>query len=189
MRLLIVRHGETEDNILRKVQGQTHGKLTQNGLQQAEKVALRLADEKIDIIISSDLLRALKTAEIISKYHKQTNLIIDKQLREGNFGELTGVSLDLFKDGKLFENKQGELVEDIFLRADKFLNDIIKKYSNQTVLIVTHRGIAKAIIAKLTGQTAKEIYKTTRLDNTSVTEFEIIDNKVELKFINCTKHL
>jgi len=56
-RLIFVRHGETEENKAKIVQGQKHGKLSEEGLEQAKKVAERLKDEKIDFIYSSDLDR------------------------------------------------------------------------------------------------------------------------------------
>ncbi len=82
MKLLITRHGETKENVKGIVQGHLHGNLTEKGIHQAEKLALRLKNEKIDHIYSSDLRRAADTAKLIAKYHPDTPLEFVKELRE-----------------------------------------------------------------------------------------------------------
>ena len=63
MRLLITRHGETEENVNGVIQGHLPGKLSKLGLEQIKKIANRLKDEKIDYIYSSDLDRSSETAK------------------------------------------------------------------------------------------------------------------------------
>ena len=67
MKLILTRHGETVDNIKGILQGQNPGKLSENGIQQAKQLALRLKNENIDAIYSSDLARAADTAKEIYK--------------------------------------------------------------------------------------------------------------------------
>ena len=62
-----MRHGETVDNVNKIMQGQTHGRLTLNGIEQAHELGRKLRGEKIDVFISSDLQRAVETLEIIKK--------------------------------------------------------------------------------------------------------------------------
>jgi broad specificity phosphatase PhoE len=69
MRLILTRHGETEENKLGIVQGHMQGTLSKEGIHQAEKLAERLRKEKIDAIFSSDLKRAVDTSKIILSYH------------------------------------------------------------------------------------------------------------------------
>ena len=72
-RLLLVRHGETVDNVNKIMQGQTHGRLTLNGIEQAHELGRQLRGEHIDVFLSSDLARAVETLEIIKKEtHPQT---------------------------------------------------------------------------------------------------------------------
>ncbi len=68
MKLFVVRHGETDWNVERRLQGQTDIELNENGIRQANKLKQDLNDKdcNIDLIISSPLKRAKKTAEIIS---------------------------------------------------------------------------------------------------------------------------
>ena len=83
MRLILTRHGETEENVAGISQGQLlPGKLTDKGIEQAKKLASRLKDEKVDAIYSSDLARSADTAKIIAKYHSKVKFHLAKELRE-----------------------------------------------------------------------------------------------------------
>ncbi|MFW5852855.1 MAG: histidine phosphatase family protein, partial [Nanoarchaeota archaeon] len=90
MKLIIVRHGETFENISGICQGQSDGTLSDKGKLQAKKVAERLKDEKIDALYSSDLQRTVDTANEILRYHPKIELKKDKLLRERYFGEFEG---------------------------------------------------------------------------------------------------
>ena len=70
-RLLLVRHGETVDNVNKIMQGQTHGRLTLNGIEQAHELGRQLRGEHIDVFLSSDLARAVETLEIIKQEKDQ----------------------------------------------------------------------------------------------------------------------
>lgn len=85
-----VRHGETEWNRLRKIQGQTDIPLNETGKQQAALAADRLVHETWDGIYASDLARARQTAEIISDRLGVKILGLDARLRERGFGSLEG---------------------------------------------------------------------------------------------------
>ena len=87
MKLIITRHGETEENVAGVVMWHLPWKLTKIGISQAKKVALRLQNEKIDYIYSSDLARAADTAKEIAQYHPNTPFELTKQLREMDLWE------------------------------------------------------------------------------------------------------
>ncbi len=98
-RLLLVRHGETVDNVNKIMQGQTHGRLTLNGIEQAHELGRQLRGEHIDVFLSSDLARAVETLEIIKKEtHPQTPPVKGKThpltppVREGSEMPLGGSS-------------------------------------------------------------------------------------------------
>ena len=67
--LYLVRHGETVDNANHIMQGQTQGKLNEQGIKQAEELADRLKVEPIDAFVSSDLQRSIHTCELIAAPH------------------------------------------------------------------------------------------------------------------------
>ena len=89
--LLLIRHGETVDNVRQIMQGQTHGELNERGVEQARSVAERLAAERIDAVVASDLRRAIQTAEIIAAPHGLP-VLTTPLLRERDWGSFTVVS-------------------------------------------------------------------------------------------------
>src|SRR5690606_30559966 len=90
MKLIITRHGETEENVAGILQGHLPGKLSARGIEQAKKLALRLQNDKIDFIYSSDLDRAADTAKEIAQYHPNAKIEFVENLRERNLGEFQG---------------------------------------------------------------------------------------------------
>jgi broad specificity phosphatase PhoE len=196
MKLIIIRHGETEDNIAGIFQGHLPGKLSHNGIEQAKKVALRLKVEQIDYIYSSDLKRATDTAKEIAKFHKNTPIEFTEKIRERNLGEFQGKKKSDFgwdaKDQRAtkLQPKNGETMEDVYGRAKNFLQAIIPKHKNNTILFVCHGGVGKAIIAYLTGKDHSEIKTISNLSNASISIFEIDENKNhEIIKYNDTNHL
>ena len=91
VKIILVRHGETEWNKVKRIQGSASDTpLNEIGKAQAERVALRLKNEKIQAIYSSPLQRALHTAQAIARYH-QLEVNQTPSLKEINVGELEGV--------------------------------------------------------------------------------------------------
>ena len=91
--IYIIRHGQTDWNIEHRTQGQTDIALNTNGIKQAELITEKIANSKIDSIISSDLKRAYMTAQIINKKFNK-KIETDKRLREFCFGTLEGIIRD-----------------------------------------------------------------------------------------------
>ena len=91
--IYLIRHGQTNWNAERKIQGQTDIPLNQIGQQQAKDVSEEISKLKIDKIFSSDLLRARETAEIINE-KIGAKIEYDKRLREVNYGNYEGIHVD-----------------------------------------------------------------------------------------------
>ena len=123
MKLIVVRHGETEENLKGQMQGHIPGKLTQKGIEQAKKLALRLKDKKIDVIYSSDLARASDNSKIIAEKHPDTPLIFTEKLREISRGEWEGktakeLGFENYPKGKFWPlPKDGESHEELGKRV------------------------------------------------------------------------
>ena len=196
MRLIITRHGETEENLAGVLQGHLPGKLSALGIEQAKKVALRLKDEKIDFIFSSDLARAFDTAKEIAKYHPNAPLKCVKNLRERDYGEFQGKkerdfnwNVENYKVTSI-QQKTVETLEELYHRAESFLHKIIPKHHQDTILFVGHNGINKALIAIITSKKKEEIQKIDNQHNTSINIFELGEDKShKVLCLNCTKHL
>lgn len=165
--LYLVRHGETEDNVRQIMQGQTQGELTEHGREQARQVADRLASKPIDAIVSSDLQRAVQTAEIIAEPHglpiNQTTL-----LRERDWGGFTGRFIPDLKDEVWPEDI--ESLDCLLERAQRFLDYITINYVNQTVIAVGHGIINKAVLAVYAHCSMREVQ---RMMNAEVRELHL----------------
>lgn len=94
MKIYLVRHGETEWNVLRRVQGSMDAPLTENGIQQAKNVAKRLAKVDFAAAFASPQMRAYRTAEKIVAEHPTITLQKEPSLREFSFGDWEGHKLD-----------------------------------------------------------------------------------------------
>jgi len=142
--LYLVRHGETVDNARMVMQGQVQGCLNERGEQQARQVAERLATEKIDAVIASDLHRAIQTADIIAVPHglpvRTTPL-----LRERDWGSFTGRYIPDLKNEVWPDDVESEA--DLLSRARSFLIYITATYPGKKVIAVGHGIINKAILA------------------------------------------
>lgn len=90
---VVIRHGETEWNVANRVQGHGDSRLTAAGRAQARALAQRLAGERFDLLVSSDLGRALETARPLAEASGH-GIRRDARLRERNFGEGEGLSYD-----------------------------------------------------------------------------------------------
>ncbi len=188
MRLIITRHGETEENKAGIKQGHLPGTLSELGVRQAEKLAERLKDEKIDLIISSDLARALDTAKIIAKFHPDVDLILNEKLRERYFGKFQGKTKKEFgipshlPVSDFAGDDDIESDKDFFSRGGDLIREVIGR-PEENILLIGHGGIIKSIIGNLLGiENLKEIEG---LKNTSVSIFEY----GEMKLLNCVRHL
>ena len=187
--IYIIRHGQTDWNIEHRTQGQTDIALNTNGIKQAELITEKIANFKIDSIISSDLKRAYMTAQIINKKFNKT-IETDKRLREFCFGTLEGIIRDKitqetwkdFNDNP--KHYKAETKEEVFDRIKSFINDLKIININQNTLVVTHGGPIRMIKYYLdNGDNFNEKkylaeYMTLKINNLDVF---IIDEKMNLK--------
>ena len=187
--IYIIRHGQTDWNIEHRTQGHTDIALNKNGIEQAGLITQKIANLKIDNVISSDLKRAYMTAQIINKNFNK-NIKTDKRLREFCFGTLEGITRDKItqeiwddfnKNPKQFN---AETKEEIFNRIKSFIDDIKSNNINKNTLVVTHGGPIRMIKYYLdNGDNFNDKkylaeYLTLKINNLDVF---IIDEKMNLK--------
>jgi broad specificity phosphatase PhoE len=195
MKLIITRHGETEENLHGIIQGHLPGKLSEKGIDQAKKVAQRLKDEKLDFIYSSDLERAASTAREIAKFHPDIPVVFVQDLRERFLGAWQGEKMKVLgfsgNTGILeFSPADGETIEALYTRADNFIKRLLSKHKKSTILCVGHDGICKAMIGVLTGKTPAKIISIKNLHNTAVSVIETDGEKnYRIEVFNCIAHL
>lgn len=188
MKLILVRHGETIENIKGICQSHLPGTLSKLGIEQAKKLALRLKHEKIDAIYSRDLARAADTAKIIAKYHSQVPLHFVKELRERDHKHFAGKKIDEIDRDKF--DSESEPWSQMQTRIKKILDKAYEKYPNSTVLFVGHGAINMALTSVILNKPPKEIDKIDIPPNTAVSIFEIREDKNhKVHLLNCVKHL
>ncbi len=162
-KIFIVRHGETDWNKEGKIQGSTDTELNNTGKKQAQQMAKILNIKSIDLVISSPLKRAYKTAQIISKNDKP--IITEFDLREREFGSIEGSSyedlklhyyklnggktsenekFDLFKSFELFDDV--ETKDSVKHRAKKAVSRYVENNKGKNLLFVTHGAVIKTLL-------------------------------------------
>lgn len=163
--MYIVRHGETDWNARKLVQGQTDIPLNKSGEKQAKALGENLKNIIFDAVYSSDLVRAKRTAELIT-IEKKLAVETSKLLRERRFGKLEGKSrIELDKIHKIWNEldkiqkvkykpfSSYETDEECVSRLITFIREIAASYLNKKVLIVSHGGVMRALLNHLSEKT------------------------------------
>ena len=159
--LYLVRHGETVDNVNQIMQGQTQGRLTENGIRQAEEVRDQMASEEFSAIIASDLKRSVDTARIIAEPH-HLEVVQTPLLRERDWGGFTGRYIPELK-GEVWPDDI-ETLENLLSRAGEFIAYVKKTYPGKKVLAVGHGIVNKAIQAVYYGKQMSEVQRMTNAE-------------------------
>ncbi len=145
MKVLIIRHGQTDWNIKRLLQGTIDIELNEVGISQATEAKKALADVHIDLAVCSPLKRARKTAEIILE-DRDVPIIYDERITERKFGKAEGLNMDEIGFGETwsFGVKQKfegmESPEELTARVGSLFDELYEKYPDKTILVVTHGG-------------------------------------------------
>ncbi len=156
--LYLVRHGETEWNVKRLIQGHKDIPLNEKGKQQAIKLARQLRNIRFDAIYSSDLKRTSETAELIG-IERNLKIITSKSLRERDFGSFAGRSfgkekniMKLINNLKLALESETRGIENdknLMERFVGFMEKISKENFGKTILVVSHAGPMRTFLIRL----------------------------------------
>jgi phosphoserine phosphatase len=201
MAFYLIRHGETEWNHSKKIQGWKDVDLNDRGLLQAEKLAIFLKNHKIDYIYASDLKRAYKTSLIFSQ-HVHHEIISDPFLREINFGDWEGKTWkeiqheyhEFFESGGLNQLDlavhHGESLISFKKRVVDHFLDLVKRHPDEEVFIFTHGGNIKMILVELLN-IPLQADNSLAIDNASITIIKrnSLSNQLEVLSSNDTSHL
>lgn len=146
MKVYIVRHGEVPHNALKQYNNGNED-LNENWIRQANELKEKIKNINYDIIISSPLLRAKHTAQIINVNNKK--ILINDKLKERDPGDLSGKPLTVTNRDEYWNYNTtirygtSENIRGFFKRIYNFLEDL-KKEDYESVLIVVHSGVSKA---------------------------------------------
>ncbi len=181
--IYLVRHGETEWNVKKIIQGITDVPLNKKGEAQAKELAEKLTHVKFDEVFSSDLIRAKRTAEIIT-LEKKLAVKTTKALRERYYGDFEGKSYikynqeiaNLLKSYSTAAiNKKSvkglETDEEMMNRLIPFLREVAVGYIGKTVLLLAHGGIMRSFLIHL-GFATYETLPSGSIDNLAFVELK-----------------
>ncbi|GKS56896.1 alpha-ribazole phosphatase [Nitrospira sp.] len=178
--LLLVRHGETDWNRSGQIMGQHPVPLNERGRRQASDLALRLRDQPIGALYSSPVARAIQTAEFLAASRE---LVIreDPRLREIEVGDWAGRfwrDLDHEPVRRYWYARPndarfpgGETLAEVQARAAAAMTDALFERDRETVLVVTHGDVLRALVAHLLGLPLTAIH-VFRFDHASLTRLE-----------------
>lgn len=171
--IYFVRHGQTEWNKNGIIQGHMDIELNNEGKKQAQIVKEKLQDIKFDKVFSSPLKRAKETAEII--YDQE--IVIDNRLIERYNGELEGklkTEIKVFPDfNDPNDTRFGiESLNNFKDRINSFLDEIVKKYKDKNILVVTHAGVCLYVRCYFEGEPDGNLNEKYKLQNCEILSYE-----------------
>lgn len=197
MKLYIIRHGETDWNKERRLQGQSDTMLNEYGIELARITSEALRDVSFDHIFSSPLKRAYRTAEII-RGERNIPIVTDDRLKEIGFGINEGVRSELItKDFHYFFDapekyvpaEGGETYEQLCARSRDFIDEVLVPLSvkepDSTVLVTAHGALNKSMMIYLNHLEIKNMWDGVFQKNCCVNIFDI--NGTDFKMLQEAK--
>jgi broad specificity phosphatase PhoE len=177
---VLVRHGATEWNADKRAQGQADVALSRKGREQALETAGRLAGLPVDAVYSSDLSRAVETAEAIAKMHG-LDVAMDPAFREIDQGEWTGLPVaeiqqrwpELWGAARHYNARPGgESPQQVRRRALEGLRRVVERHPHGTVVIASHGGTIRWLSAEVLGYDDRASARLRGLSNGGVVSFD-----------------
>jgi broad specificity phosphatase PhoE len=162
MKVYFATHATSKDNEAKIASGWKDVGLSELGVKQAKELGERFKNIKINLICCSDLKRAADTVKIA--FGDKYPVIVDKRLRELNYGDFTGKPADQVGYMKKERIKQpftnGESYEQAMVRVHEFYKELKEKHPGKTVLVVGHRATQFGLDTLTNGKTLEECLRT-----------------------------
>ena len=200
-RLVITRHGQSIANAERRFAGQSNFDLSDMGKAQAELISQYIcANEKIDVIYSSDLLRAYNTAMPTAK-RLGLEIIPTTELREINAGEWEGltaaeIAVEFEEEFSVWMNDYansrctgGESTAEVYDRVIAIVKRLAEKHDGQTLMLSTHATMVRALCAYALGLTADRTGEIPFTHNASINIFTYDNGRLIPERTNIVEHL
>ena len=162
-RICIIRHGETDWNVEKRIQGHTDIPLNENGRAQAMAMAFNAAHQRFQAIYSSDLARAQETAWVLAQ-REGLDVKLLPQLRERHFGVFQGITAAegaelhpaayayyVARDLE-YDFETGESLRGFAERVSEGIDWLLRHHSGQTIAAVSHSGVLDVVYRRATGR-------------------------------------
>ena len=202
-KILLIRHGETAWNAVRRLQGHTDIALNEEGLRQADALARALADEPIEAVVASDLQRAMQTAQAVAALH-DLPLHTDAELRERCYGGFEGL---LYSDIErrypaeyaLWQardidavmpsgERDAESFRQFYSRSVDAIVGWAERHAGQTVVVVAHGGVLECAYRAAVGMSL-DSPRDFQVKNASINRFTVAGGKLSLDSWGEVEHL
>ena len=199
MLIYMTRHGETKWNKEGKMQGWKNSDLTKKGIENAKRLGERLQTVPIEKIYCSPAGRARETAECI-KGKREIDIEVLEDLKEMGFGLWEGMEFEvvkekyadqhhkLWKSPHLYEPVEGESFNELFTRVRRALDSIVEE-GKETVLIVTHAAVLKAIYAIVKKYSLEHFWSEPFMHDTNLNIVEYKEGSFKFLLEADTSHL
>lgn len=202
--ILLIRHGETAWNAVRRLQGHIDIPLNQEGERQAAALGRALASEKVDAVMSSDLQRAMQTAQAVAAHHRNLTASTDAQLRERAYGVFEGMLYQDIQDEypadfQLWQardidammphgERMAESFRQFYDRVIAALKKIAARHPGQTVAVVAHGGVLECAYREARGMQL-DSPRDFQVKNASINRFSVDNGKLVLTSWGEVDHL
>ena len=199
MKLYLIRHGETDWNKIKKLQGATDIPLNENGEAVARATCEGMKEIPLDMIFTSPLKRAYRTAELV-RGERKIPLITDERIREIGFGDYEGVILKaeggnipdpdfvffFTKPDQYKTPPKGESIPELLKRTGEFLEELKHRedLQDKTILISTHGAAVRAMINYIEKCEIANFWKKGVHKNCGVSYVELIDGEYQIHWEN-----
>lgn len=185
--ICLIRHGETDWNLQGRIQGKTDIALNTTGVNQAEECREYLKNHTFDVLVSSPLIRAKKTAAIINQY-RQLPLLQMNEFKERSFGEGEGLTIQKREERYPDGNYPGQEEIEVFrARVMSGIEKVNQQFPEREVVLVAHGAVINMILATLSkGEigTGK-----TKLINACISNIEFVEEEWKIHEYNQITHL
>jgi len=202
-RIILIRHGETPWNAVRRLQGHIDIPLSEVGARQAVLLGRALASEKLDAIVSSDLGRALQTAQAVAAHHK-LELLTDPALRERAYGVFEGLLYTEIAERYPIEfaEWQARDVDSIMPHGDRLAESFHQFYDRctgaitrwasespgKTIALVAHGGVLECAY-RAANEIALDSPRDFQVKNASINRFTFEATKLAMEQWGDIAHL
>ncbi|MBE7127773.1 phosphoserine phosphatase 1 [Bacillus mycoides] len=188
----VTRHGETEWNVAKRMQGRKNSALTENGMIQAKQLGERMKDLPLHAIYSSPSERTIHTAELI-KGERDIPIIADEHFYEINMGTWEGQTIaDLemqypeevhlfWNEPHLFRSTLGENFAAVHKRVIEGIHFLLEKHKGENILIVSHAAAAKLLVGHFAGVEIEHVWGEPFMHSASLSVIEFDENRGKVK--------
>ena len=201
VRLLLIRHGETDHNSENRLSGWTDSTLSLKGIEQAKHLQQRLRNIPVDCVVTSGMIRAEQTAELVFPDIYQTGLVRTiSSLKEMNFGKMENMTMEsvrlafpeayhlMMQKRGLYSFPEGESLYTFHQRVVTGAKHLREEVSGELVAVVVHSGTIRCLLAEWIAGDWRAHWRF-QINHCSVSLVEFKESFPVLKFCNNTSHL